>query len=288
MFKPSKEHIRHALIYEFHKKSPVEDAYNNILIAYGKGSIGLNTCQKWYTKFHGGDFDISDKPKTGRKVQFDVERLIDIIRRNSHLSLNELQAMLGASSETIRRHLQMNGWMHKYGRWIQRQTKANRIANEKARQEFEMRAQNREIEQQQLDGLHHIPGSMPFNSSFMPSTSPPPLSPLDSAQEFSQNIYSSQESPQPIDFSSYSTQDFLESAHLPEESPRSNTSPILGTRSIPESSHRGHIHHLQSSSSLVLPSEARLMHQNSPRSFSQPPESRDYHIMSGTRDEDAS
>jgi hypothetical protein len=119
----SKEHIRHILLFEFNKKSPVEDAHKAITSTYGEKVIGIGTCQKWYLKFFSGNFDITDKPKSGRKVIFNVAKLEETLKRDNTQSIAELERNLNAKASTIGRHLRKLGYFHRYGHWVKRGAK---------------------------------------------------------------------------------------------------------------------------------------------------------------------
>ena len=54
-----KVHLRHFVFYTNFNK---EEAYRNLLKAFGEGTVSDRTCRRWYEKFETGDFNLSDKP----------------------------------------------------------------------------------------------------------------------------------------------------------------------------------------------------------------------------------
>ena len=38
---------------------------------YGEGAVTDGMCQKWFVKFHAGDFSLDDAPQLGRPVEVD-------------------------------------------------------------------------------------------------------------------------------------------------------------------------------------------------------------------------
>ena len=46
-----------------------------ICAVYGKGAVTDQTCQKWFAKFHAGDFSLDDAPQSGRPVEVDSDQI---------------------------------------------------------------------------------------------------------------------------------------------------------------------------------------------------------------------
>ena len=42
---------------------------------YGKGVVTNQTCQRWFEKFHAGDFSLDDAPRSGRPVEVDSNQI---------------------------------------------------------------------------------------------------------------------------------------------------------------------------------------------------------------------
>ena len=66
-------HIRHCLLYEFHRNANSTDAAKNICNAYGDKTISVIQCQRWFKKFRSIDFSLQDLPRP------DDEKVIDNI-----------------------------------------------------------------------------------------------------------------------------------------------------------------------------------------------------------------
>ena len=41
---------------------------------YGEGAVINQMCQKWFVKFHAGDFSLDDAPQSGRLVEVDRDQ----------------------------------------------------------------------------------------------------------------------------------------------------------------------------------------------------------------------
>ena len=50
---------------------------------YGEGAIAERTARDWYAKFKNGNFYFKDAPRSGRPVEFDEERLNQLLHENS-------------------------------------------------------------------------------------------------------------------------------------------------------------------------------------------------------------
>ena len=66
-------------------------------VVYGESSMTDQMCQKWFVKFHGGDFLLNDAPWSGRPVEVDSEQIKTLIENNSHYTMWELANILKTS-----------------------------------------------------------------------------------------------------------------------------------------------------------------------------------------------
>ena len=59
-----KQHVRDIMLYYFKKgKNTTEMKKKKICAVYGEGAVTDRTCQKWFAKFHAGDFSLDDAPR---------------------------------------------------------------------------------------------------------------------------------------------------------------------------------------------------------------------------------
>ncbi|KAL6429521.1 hypothetical protein ACFW04_008300 [Cataglyphis niger] len=73
------EHFRHLLLFAFNQSSKAAKAARDICAMYGEGAIAERTVRDWYAKFKNKNFDLEDVPHSGRPVEFDEERLNQLL-----------------------------------------------------------------------------------------------------------------------------------------------------------------------------------------------------------------
>ena len=52
----------------------------NTSVQYGESTVTDWTCQKWFVKFHAGDFLLDDAPQLGRPVEVDILKISKSIK----------------------------------------------------------------------------------------------------------------------------------------------------------------------------------------------------------------
>ena len=71
----------------------------------GKGAIAERTARDWYAKFKNGNFDLKHAPRSGRSIEFDEERLNQLLHENSRQTTRELAEKMECSHTAIEKHL---------------------------------------------------------------------------------------------------------------------------------------------------------------------------------------
>lgn len=112
-----RQHLRHVILYEYQKKISPAEAHRNINLVYAN-SVSVRTVQDWFRKFQTGDFSLEEKSRSGRPSVVDNDVLKTLVEADPRLTLDEMATKMECGSETIRRHLEEIGKVHKHGVWV--------------------------------------------------------------------------------------------------------------------------------------------------------------------------
>ena len=69
------QHFWHIMLYYFKKGKNTTETQKRICAVYGEGAVTDQMCQKWFAKFHAGDFSLDDAPPLGRQVKVDSDQI---------------------------------------------------------------------------------------------------------------------------------------------------------------------------------------------------------------------
>ena len=65
----------HIMLYYFKKSNNTTEMQTQICAVYGEGAVTDRMCQKWFAKFHAGDFSLDDAPWLSRPVEVDSHQI---------------------------------------------------------------------------------------------------------------------------------------------------------------------------------------------------------------------
>ena len=73
-----------------------------ICAVYGEGAVTDQMCQRWFAKFHAGDFSLDNAPWLGRPFDVDSNQIEILIENNQCYTMQEIANILKISkSEKI-------------------------------------------------------------------------------------------------------------------------------------------------------------------------------------------
>ena len=61
---------------------------------YAQSAVIDQKCQKWFAKFHAGDFSLDNAPWMGRPVEVDSDQIETLIEKNQHYIMQEIVHIL--------------------------------------------------------------------------------------------------------------------------------------------------------------------------------------------------
>ena len=112
------EHFRHILLFEFNRGAKAAEVARNICAMYGDNDIGESTARKWFSRFKEDRFDISDTPRSGRRSEFDEDRLNTLIHNDPLQCYRELANVMNCDHSIIVRPLHSMGKVKKSSVWV--------------------------------------------------------------------------------------------------------------------------------------------------------------------------
>ena len=84
------QHFQHIMLYYFNKGKNATETQKKICVVYGEDAVTDWMCQKWFAKFHGGDFSVDGGPRSGRQVEVDSDQIETLIKNNQHYTRWEI------------------------------------------------------------------------------------------------------------------------------------------------------------------------------------------------------
>ena len=91
-------HFWHIMLYYFKKgKNAIEIQKKRVCAVYAEGTVTDQTHQKWFGKFHAGDFSLDDAPRLGKPVEVDSDQIKTFIETNQYSAMQEIADILKIS-----------------------------------------------------------------------------------------------------------------------------------------------------------------------------------------------
>lgn len=72
---PSNDHIRHVLLYEFHKGINTNLVTKSLQRVYGDDVVSERSCMRWFSHFGSEDLNLKHEPQEGHSTQLDSKEL---------------------------------------------------------------------------------------------------------------------------------------------------------------------------------------------------------------------
>ena len=89
-----------------------------ICAVYGEGAVTDRMCQKWFAKFHAGDFSLDAAPRSGRPVEVDSDQIETLTENNQRYTMLEIADILEISKSSAENHLHQLGFVNCFDVWV--------------------------------------------------------------------------------------------------------------------------------------------------------------------------
>jgi histone-lysine N-methyltransferase SETMAR len=105
-------------LYEFKKGVNAAKHSRNICNVFGTNAVTEGTCQFWFKKFCSGNFNLSNKPHSGRPSMVGEQVLKQMVTENPRQTSQELTERLNADHSTVLDHLHNLKMVSKLDVWV--------------------------------------------------------------------------------------------------------------------------------------------------------------------------
>ena len=113
-----KQHFQHIMLYYFKKGKNTTETQKKIFTVYGEGAVTDRMCQKWFAKFHVGDFSLGNAPQSGTPVEVDSDQIETLIENNQRYTTRETANMLKIAKSSIENHFHQLGYVNHFDVWV--------------------------------------------------------------------------------------------------------------------------------------------------------------------------
>ena len=87
------EHFQHLLLFAFNQGNKAAQAVCNICAVYGQDAMNERTARRWLLRFKDGNFNLKDMERSRRPVEFNENRLNQLIHEDPRQTTVELAAI---------------------------------------------------------------------------------------------------------------------------------------------------------------------------------------------------
>lgn len=143
IYEPTKEHLRHSMLFLFNLKKTAAESHRLIVEAYGDLTPSQDTFERWFNRFKKGDFDLKDKERPGQPKKFEDSELEALLVEDNTQTQKQLAKQLNVSQHAICDYLNKMGKIQVEGKWIPHELNERMMEKRKTICEILLRRQQR-------------------------------------------------------------------------------------------------------------------------------------------------
>ena len=80
-------------------------------------ALSAPVCQRWFVKFHSGDFNIKDAPRSARPMAVDNDKVKALVDANHRYTTRNVAEIPNVSKSSVENHLKALGYASKLDVW---------------------------------------------------------------------------------------------------------------------------------------------------------------------------
>ena len=109
-----RQHFWHIMLYYFKKGKNATETQKKFYALCGEGAVTDRTCQKWFVKFHAGDFSLDDVPWSDRPVEVGSYQIKTFIENSQRYTTWEIANILKIYKSSTENHLHQLGYVNHF------------------------------------------------------------------------------------------------------------------------------------------------------------------------------
>ena len=98
-----KIHFKHCMLYEYRQGKNGTKATEVICSVNSVDALNVRICQKWFAKFHSGDFNLEEKERSGWPQELETDNLEELFEEDPRQSTREIAEQLVVDHSTVLR-----------------------------------------------------------------------------------------------------------------------------------------------------------------------------------------
>ncbi|XP_011069255.1 PREDICTED: histone-lysine N-methyltransferase SETMAR-like [Acromyrmex echinatior] len=112
------EEICYVMLFYYKKGKNAAQTCRQICEVYGADVVSERRTQEWFVRFCSGNFDVKDRPRSGRPVIEKVDEILQLVKQDRHVSCQEIANALRINHMTVWSHLKKTGYAKKLDVWV--------------------------------------------------------------------------------------------------------------------------------------------------------------------------